>query len=200
MVRSDERQYDLHELSVQMARVKEKTRPWKEAIALILAIGAAVVSHNAAWIFADLAGQTFSQLPTVIAYALAVVFCVLATTAVLGISSKTRTFTEPRLGSSHAAIIRYTILLAFAIINTILLLMSTQVTMAVFLVFLTLEATEVVLFIGGFLNQAPGHGATQVGGYIGILTALVAWYTAAAGIANGLPGPLKLPVGKPMLT
>ena len=92
------------------------------------------------------------------------------------------------------------ILLAFAIINTILLLMSTQVTMAVFLVFLTLEATEVVLLIGGFLNQAPGHGATQIGGYIGVLTALVAWYTAAAGIANGLPGPLKLPVGRPMLT
>jgi hypothetical protein len=91
------------------------------------------------------------------------------------------------------------ILLAFAIMNTILLLMSTQVNTAVFFVFLTLEATEVVLLIGGFLNQAPGHGATQIGGYIGILTALVAWYTAAAGIANGLPGPLKLPVGRPLL-
>ncbi|HLH59382.1 MAG TPA: acetate uptake transporter [Streptosporangiaceae bacterium] len=91
------------------------------------------------------------------------------------------------------------ILLAFAIFNTYMLLWSTQVNMAVFGVFLTLEATEVVLFIGGFLNQAAGHGATQIGGYIGVLTALVAWYTSAAGVTNGLPGRLRLPVGKPFL-
>ena len=87
------------------------------------------------------------------------------------------------------------ILLAFAIFNTYMLLWSTQLNMAVFGVFLTLEATEVILFIGGFLNQAPGHGATQIGGYVGVLTALVAWYTSAAGVTNGLPGRLKLPVG-----
>ena len=127
MVRSDERQYDLHELSVQVARVKEKTRPWKESIALVLAIGAAVVSHNAAWIFANLAQQTFSQLPTVIAYALAVVFCVLAITAVLGISSKTKAFLEPRLGSSHAAIIRYAILLLGLIVTLVLTLQLCRV-------------------------------------------------------------------------
>ena len=124
MVRSDERQrqYDLHELSIQVARVKEKTRPWKESIALVLAIGAAVVSHNAHWIFADVARQTFSQLPTVIAYALAVVFCVLATIAVLGISSKTQNFLRPRLGSSHAAIVRYAIVLAGIIVTLVLTL------------------------------------------------------------------------------
>src|SRR6266487_1113769 len=42
------------------------------------------------------------------------------------------------------------ILLTFAIINTYLLILSTQVNMAVFLVFLTLEATEIILFIGNF--------------------------------------------------
>ena len=47
----------------------------------ILAIGAAVVSHNASHIFKSLAKQTISQLPTIIAYALAVVFCVLAIVA-----------------------------------------------------------------------------------------------------------------------
>jgi small-conductance mechanosensitive channel len=122
VVRSDERQYDLHELSVQVARVKEKTRPWKETIALILAIGAAVVSHNARWIFSDVAQQTFSQLPTVIAFALAVVFCVLATIAVLGISGKIQNFLRPRLGSSHAAIIRYAILLVGIIVTLVLTL------------------------------------------------------------------------------
>ena len=37
------------------------------------------------------------------------------------------------------------ILLAFAIFNTYMLIMSTQVNMAVFAVFLTLEITEIIL-------------------------------------------------------
>jgi small-conductance mechanosensitive channel len=127
VVRSDERTYDLHELSMQVARVKEKTRPWKESIALVLAIGAAVVSHNAKWIFQSLAAQTISQLPTIIAYALAVVFCVLAIVAVLGISGKTQNFFRPRLGSAHAAIIRYAILLVGIIITLVLTLQLCRV-------------------------------------------------------------------------
>src|SRR5947209_8655768 len=45
------------------------------------------------------------------------------------------------------------ILLAFAIFNTYMLLWSTQVNMAVFAVFLTLEATEILLFIGNFATS-----------------------------------------------
>lgn len=127
MVRSDERTYDLHELSMQMARVKEKTRPWKESIALVLAIGAAVVSHNADQIFKTVAQQTISQLPTIIAYALAVVFCVLAIIAVLGISGKTQNFLRPRLGSAHAAVIRYAVLLVGIIITLVLTLQLCRV-------------------------------------------------------------------------
>ena len=88
------------------------------------------------------------------------------------------------------------ILLAFAIFNTYMLLMSTQTTAAVFLVFLTLEITEIVLFIGGFTNSS---GLTKAGGYIGVVTALVAWYTSAAGVSNGMAGRLRLPVGRPLL-
>jgi uncharacterized protein len=88
------------------------------------------------------------------------------------------------------------ILLAFAIFNTYMLLWSTQVNWAVFGVFLTLEATEVILFIGGFMGNS---GLTKVGGYVGVLTALVAWYTSAAGVTNGLGGKLKLPVGKALI-
>src|SRR3954463_5756139 len=44
------------------------------------------------------------------------------------------------------------ILLAFAIFNAYMLLWSTQVNMAVFGVFLTLEVTEIILFIGNFAN------------------------------------------------
>jgi uncharacterized protein len=90
------------------------------------------------------------------------------------------------------------ILLAFAIFNTYMLIMSTQVNMAVFLVFLTLELTLVILFIGNFVDSGTG-GVSQIGGYLGIITALVAWYTSAAGVANGLGGKIRLPVGKPLI-
>jgi hypothetical protein len=86
------------------------------------------------------------------------------------------------------------ILLAFAIFNTYMLLWSSQVNMAVFGVFLTLELTEVILFIGQFANSS---GLIKLGGYVGILTALTAWYTSSAGVINGMRGTPFLPVGKP---
>ena len=88
------------------------------------------------------------------------------------------------------------ILLAFAIFNTYMLLFSTQVNAAVFGVFLTLEVTEIVLFIGNF---AGNSNIVKVGGYIGVLTAVVAWYTSAAGVINGMKGAVVLPVGKPLM-
>jgi uncharacterized protein len=88
------------------------------------------------------------------------------------------------------------ILLAFAIFNSYMLLMSVQVNIGVFVVFLTLEVTEIVLFLGNFLNSP---GIVQVGGYVGVLTALAAWYTSMAGVANGLNGRIRIPVGKPLI-
>ena len=91
------------------------------------------------------------------------------------------------------------ILLAFAIFNTYMLIISarTQNT-AVFLVFLTLEITEILLFWGNFNGDAAGKGLVSIGGWVGILTALVAWYTSAAVVANtGRPRPM-LPVGSPL--
>ena len=93
------------------------------------------------------------------------------------------------------------ILLAFAIFNTYMLLLSTQVNLAVFAVFLTLELTEIVLFCALFsAGSALTTGWIQVGGYVGIVTALVAWYTSAAGVSNGLAGAIRLPVGRPLIT
>jgi succinate-acetate transporter protein len=88
------------------------------------------------------------------------------------------------------------ILLAFAIFNTYMLIMSTQVNIAVFAVFLTLEITEIILFIGNF---AGNTSIVHIGGYLGVITALTAWYTSAAGVANGIGGRIKLPVGAPLL-
>jgi small-conductance mechanosensitive channel len=132
--RQDRRQDELHELSIQMARVKEKTRPWKETIALILAIGAAVVSHNAVSIFANVTERTFSHLPTLMAYVFAVVFLVLGVIAVLGIAGKARNYCRPRLGSSHADIIRYAIDLVGIVIVLVVTLDLCRVPVAQLLV------------------------------------------------------------------
>src|SRR5713101_5210293 len=85
------------------------------------------------------------------------------------------------------------ILLAFAIFNTYMLLWSSMVNTAIFAVFLTLEATEVILFIGNF---AANTNIVKIGGYVGILTALCAWYASAAGVGNGVSGRTILPVGQ----
>jgi succinate-acetate transporter protein len=93
------------------------------------------------------------------------------------------------------------ILLAFAIFNTYMLILSAQVNMAVFGVFLTLELTEIILFIGFFAaGSAATTGLVQFGGYVGLITALVAWYASAAGVSNGIAGKLRFPVGRPLVT
>jgi succinate-acetate transporter protein len=102
----------------------------------------------------------------------------------------------PLVVAAHAAAAQKDlgwILLAFAIFNTYMLLWSTMVNAAIFAVFLTLEATEVVLFIGNF---AANTNIVKIGGYVGILTALCAWYTSAAGVGNGISGRTILPVGQ----
>jgi hypothetical protein len=87
------------------------------------------------------------------------------------------------------------ILLAFAIFNTYMMIFATQVNMSVFLVFLTLEITEILLFIGGF---GASDSVTKIGGYVGVLTAVVAWYASAAGVINDMKGRVVLPVGGPI--
>jgi succinate-acetate transporter protein len=87
-------------------------------------------------------------------------------------------------------------LFAFAVFNTYMLFWSMRVSVAVFGVFLTLEVTEILLVIG-FFNLS--HGGTpwilHAGGWAGIVTAGVAWYTSAAGVVNGMSPTPVLPVG-----
>jgi uncharacterized protein len=88
------------------------------------------------------------------------------------------------------------ILLVFAIFNTYMLILSTQVNIAVFIVFLTLEITEIILFLGNFSGST---GTVKLGGYVGLVTALAAWYASAAGVSNGIAGRLRFPVGRPLI-
>jgi len=89
------------------------------------------------------------------------------------------------------------ILLAWAIFNTYMLLISAQTNTAIFATLLLLEATEIILFIAFFTGST---GTLKAGGYLGVVTALFAWYTSAAGVTNGLGGRIKMPVGRPLIS
>jgi len=102
------------------------------------------------------------------------------------------------VGSADRALGWY--LLAFAIFNSYMLLWSMRVNLAVFGVFLTLELTEILLS-AGFFHVASHPGADSIvklGGYMGIVTAAVAWYTSAAGVVNGMGPQPVAPVGRPL--
>jgi succinate-acetate transporter protein len=93
-------------------------------------------------------------------------------------------------------------LFSFAIFNFYMLIASMRVNAAVFMVFLTLQITEVLLVIG-FFRVSHDPNATWVlhaGGWAGIVTAAVAWYTSAAGVWSGVAGRSVLPVGRPLVT
>ncbi|MEP6976647.1 MAG: acetate uptake transporter [Thermoleophilia bacterium] len=94
-------------------------------------------------------------------------------------------------------------LFAFAVFNLYMLLWSLRVSIGVFLVFLTLQITEILLVIG-FFSEAHGHannGWIHAGGWMGVLTAAVAWYTSAALVSGGMnDGKPILPVGRPLWT
>ena len=95
------------------------------------------------------------------------------------------------------------ILLGFGIFTLYVTILVTQTNTALFATFLLLFITLIILAIGNFnagsaLPLAP-TGTIKVGGYIGVLTALVAWYTSAAGMAAGIGGKLRLPVGPPII-
>ena len=102
------------DLSAQVAKVKAKTRPWKSIIALVLAIGAAAASgwaHNSYHRF--LTGDHGPY--QILAIGLAVAFCALASAATLGLSGKAGSVLEPAIGTSHAAVVRYALVLIGAI-------------------------------------------------------------------------------------
>ena len=111
--------------------------------------------------------------------------------------------TPAALGAAIAAVNHDVgwILLAFFIFNTYMLLLATQVNTAVFAVFLTLGLTEIILAIGNFnLGSSATSGLVQFGGYIGLVTALTAWYTSFALVSRGMAdGKLKFPVGPALI-
>jgi succinate-acetate transporter protein len=89
------------------------------------------------------------------------------------------------------------ILLGFAIFTLYATILILQTNTALFVTFLLLFITLVVLCIGNFnagSNLAPTT-TIKIGGYIGLATALAAWYTSAAGMSAGIGGKIKIPTG-----
>jgi succinate-acetate transporter protein len=82
----------------------------------------------------------------------------------------------------------------WALFTTYMFVASIRVSGAIMAVFLLLALTFWALWIGAMSGSAAGSGFTQIGGYIGLLTAATAFYTSFATVTNSTFGRTILPV------
>lgn len=83
-------------------------------------------------------------------------------------------------------------LLGWTIFTALMLISSLRINLALIALFAFLFLTFLFLTIA---NLGGGTLFTQIGGWLGILTALIAWYTALAGVLSSTKGAFTLPVG-----
>jgi succinate-acetate transporter protein len=87
-------------------------------------------------------------------------------------------------------------LFCWALFTTYMFVASLRTNAAVALVFLLLALTFIALWLGalqGPTSGAPGKGLTDIGGWLGLATALVAFYASFAGVVNSTFGRVILP-------
>ncbi len=101
----------LARVNQQVARAKAHARPWRAIIAAVLAIIAAAVASEIDTDFKDWTGHGHYVYKIVAAGCIAA-FLVFGTVAVVGLAGKARQVLAPAVGASHAAVVRYAILLA----------------------------------------------------------------------------------------
>jgi uncharacterized protein len=82
-------------------------------------------------------------------------------------------------------------LYAWAIFTTYMFVASLRTTGAVALVFFLLAITFFLLAIGA---AGASSSTTHLGGWVGLLTAIAAWYASFAGVTNATFGRVVLPV------
>jgi succinate-acetate transporter protein len=82
-------------------------------------------------------------------------------------------------------------LIAWGIFTTYMFVASLRTTMAVAIVFALLAITFIVLGIG---NAGTHSGIIKLGGWIGLATALAAWYASFAEVTNATYGRTVFPV------
>lgn len=100
-------------------------------------------------------------------------------------------FFADKIPSSHLGSAEGLFLLVFAIITVYLTVAALRTTGAVLGVFVLLSLTFIFLAIGAF---AGSDAISHLGGYIGIITALAAFYTSFAGVVNSTFKRVVLPV------
>lgn len=92
-------------------------------------------------------------------------------------------------GDAHKGVGTY--LLAWTIFTAFMTIGTLRLNGALIAVFSTLTVTFLLLALAEYFEST---GLTKIGGYVGLLTALLAWYTAAAGVLNTADRPPVLPV------
>ncbi|MGH2505007.1 MAG: acetate uptake transporter, partial [Ktedonobacterales bacterium] len=96
-------------------------------------------------------------------------------------------------GPSSSALGWY--LVGWAIVTGIFMLGTFRLNGGLALVFILLFVTYILLAVGAFQGQGAGVGLTQIGGYVGIATAIAAFYVALAAILSATSnGKFNLPV------
>ena len=94
----------------------------------------------------------------------------------------------PKADAGHAVGLY---LIAWGIFTTYMFVASLRTTGAIALVFILLAATFIILGIG----NAGGHtGIVKLGGWVGLATALAAWYASFAEVTNATFGRTVFPV------
>ncbi|MDE3008133.1 MAG: acetate uptake transporter [Acidobacteriota bacterium] len=84
-------------------------------------------------------------------------------------------------------------LLGWTIFTLYMTVAASRVSMAVLTVFVLLSLTFLLLTIG---NWGAGHTSmVHAGGWVGLATAVAAWYASAAGVINETHGRMVLPTG-----
>lgn len=83
-------------------------------------------------------------------------------------------------------------LLMWGVFTLYMFIGTFYVNKALFFIFLFLLITFILLAVGDFSGAL---GATMIGGYFGLITGVLALYTAAAGVINGAAGKTVWPVG-----
>jgi hypothetical protein len=118
-----------------VARVRARTRPWRYIFALVLAILAAAVSvqarHTAEILSTPVSTRVHSNPMfaalghpgnLILECSTAVAFFLLAGTASIGLGNKARDVLQPSIGSAHAGIVRFAVVLAGGLATVIITL------------------------------------------------------------------------------
>jgi succinate-acetate transporter protein len=104
------------------------------------------------------------------------------------------TFFAKDVPASEAGVAVGLYLIAWGIFTAYMFVASLRTTAAIAVVFILLALTFLIL---GYGNAHGSTGIVKFGGYVGLLTAIAAWYASFAGVTNSTFGKVVLPV-KPL--